>query len=125
MKLTLQELKDKHLPHCECNDVFKISLGVDGKQENLSKAIADINQYLSVFAKPTMDDKGIAFCLCCGEPLNGLLGSFEYGIAHGEGSCAVCGWPARANHYDFGVISAFRGILQYHPDEVNDKKVSQ
>lgn len=71
-------------------------------------------------------------CLRCGTPLlaslvGQLLGDgFEWGLAHGEGHCRKCGWPARAYHHvctaDGELLVSIRYvILQYHPRVV--KKV--
>ncbi|MHC4644204.1 MAG: hypothetical protein ACYTBJ_01785 [Planctomycetota bacterium] len=50
--------------------------------------------YFQAFAQ-TEDGK----CPNCDTPLGGLLGSFAWSIAHGEGRCSSCGWPCRAIHY--------------------------
>lgn len=92
--------------------------------------IADIDAYLSIFAKPDIMEglKGGPFqsgkCLKCGAPQGGLLGVFQWGYANGEGNCAKCGWPARAIHRiksrDGKELFSrpFESILQYHPDEI-------
>jgi hypothetical protein len=91
--------------------------------------IAAIDAYLSAFAKPIERDgaSGLMFgehkCLKCGEMLDGALGTFRWGITNGEGTCAKCGWPARAHHYPKDADGAIFDqplviILQYHPDNV-------
>lgn len=74
-------------------------------------------------------------CLKCSEPLSGGglaesffgKGGFEWGLAHGEGHCRGCGWPARAYHFikdaDGNDVMTIRNIvLQYHPDFVSTKR---
>lgn len=62
-------------------------------------------------------------CICCGTEQGGfasaILGTgFTWGLAHGEGRCNTCGYPARALHYDVGPIKRAEMILQYHPDDL-------
>ena len=73
-------------------------------------------------------------CLNCGEKLMGDLtdqlfgkGGFEWGIAHGEGHCSNCRWPARLYHFikdaDGNDLMTLRSVcLQYHPDFVEKRK---
>lgn len=75
-------------------------------------------------------------CLKCSEPLAGDLadfilrkGGFTWGLAHGEGFCRNCRWPARAYHFikdaDGKELITIRNvILQYHPDFVTSRKVA-
>ncbi len=77
--------------------------------------LARWDAYFSQFAKLT-DAK----CLCCGTSLRcplgmGIFGGFEWGLAHGEGHCAMCRYPMRALHRvkDLGTIHNL--ILPYHP----------
>lgn len=69
-------------------------------------------------------------CVECGAVQNpGMMGflvgnlGFQWGLAHGEGRCSKCGWPARAMHYvkdpeghEFVTLRHF--VIQYHPDFV-------
>lgn len=93
------------------------------------RLIGVIAEYLKQFVPPSD-------CICCGKPLgakdaiHGLLGgaTFTWGIAHGEGFCSHCKYPARAMHYvkdgegkpDLLTVRNF--ILQYHPDELTVEK---
>jgi len=88
-----------------------------------------ISEYLSVFAKPVLHDGttggmlGNFDCLNCGERLDGFLGTFTWGIAHGEGKCSKCGWPCRAYHNPKDAEGdifdrRLQIILQYHPSGV-------
>lgn len=65
-------------------------------------------------------------CIRCGTPLlaslvGQLLGDgFTWGLAHGEGHCRSCGWPARAYHHVCTadgelLVNIKYVILQYHP----------
>ena len=84
------------------------------------KLVNATNEYLKIFVAPDEEKR----CICCDKLLGGLLGTFEYGLAHGEGKCSECGYPARANHYveipDLGEMS-FVNILQYHPDQLKPR----
>ena len=87
-----------------------------------------IDEYLSIFSKPVKRDDGNFLmgrieCLKCGKALDGPMGSFQWGIANGEGNCSGCGWPCRAHHspkdsdgeiFDKALVL----ILQYHPSRV-------
>lgn len=77
-------------------------------------------EYASVFVAPRQGRYGQLVCFGCGATLTGLLGSFTWGLAHGEGACASCGWPGRGLHYlgHAPVIIPVQFVLQYHPDEV-------
>lgn len=88
-----------------------------------------VDEYLKIFAEPvkTLDKKGNLMyyrCMNCDEPLGGLFGSFTWGIAHGEGFCSVCNYPARGVHYieHEGVKMTVKRILQYHPSQLKRKK---
>lgn len=83
--------------------------------------IAALDEYFSHFAESA------AKCLKCGEPLGGWTGTFRWGLAHGEGACSACGWPARAHHFikdkDGRDLCSLRNfILQYHPKFVTKKR---
>lgn len=70
------------------------------------------SEYLTVFAAPTDN-----VCLCCGG-----YGTFTWGLAHGEGHCCKCSWPARLYHFiksADGEKKRIVKLLQYHPDQVS------
>lgn len=104
-------------------------LGMEITGEDAPPIVEAINQYLSQFAKPVRREGGNNFsgsinCLNCGEILSGLIGTFTWGIAHGEAECGNCGWPCRAYHdIKQDGESVFNRpldtILQYHPSKVN------
>ena len=99
--------------------------------------IETLDKYFQVFATPDyiVDDDGITVlgarpCLRCQDPLVPSLieqllkrTGFTWGLVHGEGYCANCGWPARAHHYvktpSGETICVLQHLpLQYHPDGI-------
>lgn len=121
----LSELKKTNVPRATCESLgIEISPtdATDAEQTALAeKTIRCIDEYFSGFA----DGK---HCPSCEAELGGMLGSFHWGIAHGEGNCR-CGYPCRAYHAikdgDGEVFSApLRRILAYHPDSLELRKVS-
>lgn len=77
--------------------------------------IAEINDYLKIFAPP-------GNCPSCNSKLGGLMGSFSWGLCHGEGQCS-CGWPCRGYHRPKNkdgeeiFTTALPVALPYHPSE--------
>lgn len=116
----------KNVEICTFDALFP---GVDVPDGPMAEALVE---YLAIFAKPIIRDNGNAFsgtleCLNCGVPLNGLWGSFIWGLANGEGNCGNCGWPCRAVHRpkDNGIEMFDRPmeiILQYHPSRLVEKE---
>lgn len=115
-------------------DLLKVGAPEDATQEerdDAARAIRALRRYFRRFAVPATKDAanmitGGLKCLKCSSPLDGYLGTFRWGLAHGEGACSMCGWPARAHHRPRGedgeeVLSLTNIILQYHPDEVKSK----
>lgn len=112
----MSEVKD--VAACTMADI-----GMKITGEDAQPLIDTLNEYLSEFAKPSEDGK----CLNCERKLGGMFGTFQWGIANGEGNCSECGWPARALHRpkdSEGMIfdQALQVILQYHPDSVMKKE---
>lgn len=73
--------------------------------EPVPELLEDINAYLEPFAAPILLD-GKNMCPHCGHAFNGSItdhlfgsGGFEWGLAHGEGHCRCCRWPARLYHF--------------------------
>lgn len=94
-------------PTCE-------SLGIKFSGGDAAEAIARVDEYLRAF-------QGDGECPC-GRSLGGFLGSFTWGIAHGEGFCARCQWPARGFHtIDLGELGKLQLniILPYAPELVS------
>jgi hypothetical protein len=65
-----------------------------------------LGEYLNAFLAPVFDDeKTHVKCPCCGSRVYGggildaLLGTFEWGIVHGDGFCSRCKWPIRMYHF--------------------------
>lgn len=84
-----------------------------------------VNEYLSQFADT---ENGSGFfsaggrrCVC-GSWLGGILGTFQWGITHGEGACTACGHPARAYHRvvveGWGELNLPLGAVPYHPSRL-------
>jgi hypothetical protein len=114
---------------------------IDAKPETPQATIDALDAYFNGFAQPAItvavDGKkslGKLPCLKCDEPLaDGIMsfltgkGGFTWGLAHGEGFCRNCRWPARAYHFikdvDGNDLMTLRGVvLQYHPDFVSERK---
>lgn len=109
---------------------------IHAKSDTSPEIIKALDEYFAPFAQPPGETKDGKFhvkdghpCLKCGEALTGLAsmligsGGFRWGLAHGEGNCSKCGWPARMYHFikdDKGEeLMTVRGfLLQYHPDAV-------
>lgn len=66
-------------------------------------------------------------CICCGARLNGFIGSFTYGIRHGEGYCDICNYPHRAIHHIYTdedheeQIGSLQIVLPHHPSQLTFK----
>lgn len=109
------------IPKCVMGDI-----GIEISGEDAPPVVAAINDYLSRFAAPIIrevNDVPRYRCLDCDRDLSGLLGTFQWGITNGEGTCSNCGWPCRAHHYPKDAKGdifnkALEVILQYHPDHV-------
>lgn len=99
----------KELPHATCE---LIGLGIAPKNDTdeckqaLADFTAEVDDYLAKFTPGPN-------CPRCGAQLGGLLGSFDWGIANGEGFYGQCNYPARGIHY--GPFEAMSMILPYHP----------
>jgi hypothetical protein len=111
--INLEDLKARALPICKWRDLLTVRDG-----ELSPKEEEELDAYLKAFLPPNKDRK----CVNCGLTLGGLVGRFTYGICHGEGYCSECGYPGRANHYNFGPIDSLTFILQYHPDGLELKE---
>lgn len=112
------------------HDIFEVKEGMP------SDLVDALDTYFAPFAAParTDDGKNTALCIECKKPLTGLSsfffgGGFKWGLAHGEGNCAGCGWPARGHHYikdkDGADLLTLRDFpIQYHPDFVAAKAIT-
>lgn len=111
------------IEHCTVEDVFI----------NIDDGIrAYLTEYLKPFAKPVFRYSqvstpllGQTLCMQCGAEQDGFLGYFVWGLAHGEGKCGKCNWPARMYHYmemPDGEKGRIVVLLQYHPDFVEVEK---
>lgn len=132
---SIADLQAANLPVATHKTIgLHVNEGVEPDADTIA-LLAVVDSQLCMFAEPTESaDGGDGFiigkhpCLCCGRPLSGMLGTFQWGICHGEGKCTNCGWPARALHY----IKDGKGedlfdrsipmVLQYHPSQVSSAK---
>ncbi len=80
---------------------------------------ATLTEYFAQFLRPERMPRSNRVMCVCGEPLTGMLiGTFRWGLAHGEGCCGACGWPARAYHRPIdadGEILSLSAVLLYAP----------
>ena len=106
------------------------SIGMEITGEDAPPLVESCNEYLSQFIAPASEKGNFLFssskCVKCERPISGALGSFVWGIVHGEGTCGNCGWPARAYHdikHDGESVfdRPLQIVLQYHPDFVEKK----
>ena len=109
---SLPELKKMNLPHATAELVGVSITAKDGSLKSATsrdKIIASVNIYLNSF---TYIEGGR--CPSCGRSLTGfLIGTFEWGIAHGEGHCSACGYPCRGFHkMEYMTLNC---PLPYHP----------
>lgn len=98
-------------------------LGMSITGEEAAPLIESINAYLANFVAGGK-------CPKCGAKLGGLLGSFTWGLAFGEGHCTggltgtKCGWPCRGVHAINGADGepifeqSLPIVLAYHPNAV-------
>ena len=119
----------KTIEVCTVSDIGLTITGADAPP-----LVAALNKYLEQFAKPIRHDEkksnflvGDLECLNCGRVLNGALGTFQWGLCHGEGTCSNCGWPCRLYHSpkdDEGAIfeGTLERMLQYHPNCVSKQE---
>ena len=107
-------------------------IGLEVTGQDAAIVIQALDEYLAAFAKPVRSATGGEIigrhdCLNCSGRLDGFIGTFQWGIVHGEGKCIKCGWPARAYHrpkLDGEEIfdGPLQRILQYHPDFIKETK---
>lgn len=130
--LDLDELRARGLPRLDHSFIKMENVGETNEERAkaetaASKLRAALDQYLRIFIKPESKGAdnlvtGSQKCVGCGAALDGLFGTFQWGLAHGEGACSGCGYPCRAYHrvMDGGAepIMTFQFVLQYHPEEL-------
>lgn len=111
-------MPESDVRHCTVEDT-----GMTVAGEGAAPFVEALNEYLKMFAA-TRDKDGYMHCHNCGENLDGLLGSFRWGMAHGEGFCSNCKWPAVGLHYpekdgEKMFNRAWKVCLSVHPDYVS------
>jgi hypothetical protein len=104
---TLKELKTNNLARLDWKILFKFE---DELSDEDTRVLDD---YFKHFVNP----EGFE-CIRCGK---NLTGTFRWGLTHGVGACSNCGYPARAYHRDVGPIKFLNIILQYHPEELEER----
>jgi hypothetical protein len=139
-KVSIEEMQAKNLPSLDWRTMMKSSepgktveevvredAAAEGK--NPDEVIAALDAYFAPFT-PMVDGSK---CVGCdktqgGDIFEAALGlaCFTWGLAHGEGYCSNCGWPARGYHYKmpwpFPQSERPVGlILQYHPSALKPK----
>lgn len=94
----------------------------DEAHQHMADALnADLDEYLGHFA---FDDNK---CPGCDRKLSGIFGSFQYGLAWGEGRCCECGWPCRSHHEpkdrngEAIFTTPVQIVLAYHPEFVTTR----
>lgn len=110
---TLAELKTANLRRA--SEIESIT-GVDNPE-----TLAKVREYLKNFVPPGP-------CVKCGNPLqNDIMNAFGcgfvWGLAHGEGHCGICNYPARAYH-DIPDVGKATMILQYHPNVLEEAETA-
>ena len=98
------------LPHATCELIGLDVVPTHDTEECKQIAAAFIKQadaYLATFTPGPN-------CPRCGAQLDGLLGTFTWGFANGEGFCGRCNYPVRGIHR--GPFEAISVALPYHPD---------
>jgi hypothetical protein len=107
----LERLKAKNLPHCDWTKLFSIS----GRDQEEATPILDeyFNQFTDSLACP-----GCGAQLASESLLDSAIGAatFTWGLAHGEGFCSKCGYPARGHHNIPKIGRLTNLVLAYHPD---------
>ena len=142
MRLTqerIDELKAKNFPVANYSTFGIVRKDPEGELDESTRiALESIDRYLSIFCVPPKKDPskgeegGFAvsnqLCPGCDRSIGGLLGSFTWGIAHGEGHCSRCGYPHRGIHYvktpdGLDIFTGgVREVLPYHPSRLEIKR---
>lgn len=116
----LLELQSRKLPPCTLADVLRVLGGsflpaVGFDQEQFDRELAELRATFDDYSKEFLPPR--EKCIGCDRTLAGFVGTFTWGLQHGEGTCGNCRYPARAVHFakNTGGLT-FQRILQYHPD---------
>lgn len=110
----------KTLPRASVDLIGLEVTNKDDDKNAVEQSIQAIDKYLSAF----VFTKGK--CPGCDHDFGGIFGNFRWGLAHGEGYCERCHWPARGVHYvkdDKEPLFTLRNfILAYHPENIDLEK---
>lgn len=70
-----------------------------------AEARKNLSEYLAGFLAPVIDSDSIR-CPCCNAHIwsgdgimDYLIGTFTWGLVHGDGFCGRCKWPIRMYHF--------------------------
>lgn len=116
---SLAALQARKLPRLGLFDIFTHDPG-PLTEEDEQGLVRISEEYFTHFV--ALDRMGR--CVCCDEALSSgrdilnFLGTFTWGLAHGEGFCGKCRYPARAYHR-VDKLGTLNLILQYHPDDLS------
>lgn len=127
-RIDIDAARARNLPRCTADSIGLVFSPTEDTpadeiaeaQAKCDKVSAALNSYLEEFAETGFK------CPNCDSKLGGFLGTFSWGICHGEGNCS-CGWPCRGLHYpkdENGGDLFERGVqivLPYHPDYVESR----
>lgn len=118
---TLAIMQSENYPTLLVENIMQIELKKDtpeaiDEKENTTKII---QEYLNQFANTN------GKCPCCNRDLGGILGTFRWGIVHGEGECGDCGYPVRGHHVikneEGETFLTFQNyMMPYHPNGLSE-----
>lgn len=122
-RCNLKAIQARNLPRLNWRDIMTFS---DTLKDASDKVLSDEDEKaLTEYFQHFVFLEG-SKCPGCDMPLvggllDGLIGraTFTWGLAHGEGFCNNCRYPARAYHRDVGPIKFLQAVLPYHPDELS------
>lgn len=104
------------LPRLRCSAA---DVGIEFKDDAPPELREALDEYFGAFLKPERSAVGSGLLCVCGERITApLIGSFTWGLSHGEGFCGECGRPARAYHRPrdrHGEILSMSIVLVYLP----------
>ncbi len=130
-KRTLEQIRSLGRPRATGQSAGLVVEAKEGATPEAVALAAEANRRIDEYLRPFVAPEEDGGCIMCGSPQGGFFGSFVWGLAHGEGRCSRCGYPARALHYIKLDDSAEPGelkapvILQYHPDELRERQAEE
>lgn len=113
MNYDLDKLKADNLQRCTC-EAIGVDIKIKDDAPDLAKAEQDRQELITELDTYLRDFVYCDKCPGCNWTLGGFLGSFTWGLEHGEGFCTNCQYPCRAHHNINGTRMS-NVILAYHP----------